>query len=395
MFRGTEAARTIGFFLDDVGGTGSRDPVNLSLAQQSSLAYFSLNHTRVPPNGWSGGGRFKTAYSGYDHSPSGEIVVMGYNGRPSYQGRFISRIPPAYPFPGDRNIAAYGPELYHEAMPAKPEMDLANALYELKDVPAMLRQRFLSNGLHAIGDYFLALKFGWEPLLRDTRSFYQMHRNMHKNLGQLLRDNGKPVRRRVRKSIPEVRTTLWDNRPNTIQGGLYPTLITHWYGDVSHTHSLAEHVQSLEVWLSARFRYYLPPKGGMTDWEWKNWMVARLYGLNPTPSTVYQAIPWSWLIDWFSTAGDAIANMDAGVADRLWSDYAYVMGHQQDYVQYTESGAFKLQGGGESVVTASAKWGYFSKERVPASPFGFFIKNEDLKPVQWEILGAIGSGRLR
>lgn len=122
-------------------------------------------------------------------------------------------------------------------------------------------------------------------------------------------------------------------------------------------------------------------------------MMARIYGLRISPGVVYNAIPWSWLLDWFTNAGDAVSNLDAGVADRLISDYAYVMGDQQDYLKTTSTGCFRIQGGGESTVTASAKWGFYSKERISASPFGFALNSGDPTPYQLSILASLAGSR--
>lgn len=391
MFGGTGKSQTIGYHLDDVYGSAWRGPKNVQLHDHRSLAYFSLNHKPVGRGGWSGGGRFKSAYSGFDHSPSGSIMVAGYNERPRYAGRFVAFVPPEYPFPIAKNLDEYGASLYNRARPTNPEMDLANALYELKDLPRMLKQRFEFNGLKDVFDFNLAVQFGWLPLLSDTRNFYQTHKVMHKRLQQLLRDNGKPVRRRVQG--PKIqKTTLLGETTGMDFPLLSPLLLTSSYGDSARNASKEEYVESLNVWFSGRFRFWLP-KGDFNDWRWTSRMMARIYGLRISPGVVYNAIPWSWLLDWFTNAGDAVSNLDAGVADRLISDYAYVMGDQQDYLKTTSTGCFRIQGGGESTVTASAKWGFYSKERISASPFGFALNSGDPTPYQLSILASLAGSR--
>jgi hypothetical protein len=124
-------------------------------------------------------------------------------------------------------------------------------------------------------------------------------------------------------------------------------------------------------------------------------MTGRLYGLNVTPGDVYAAMPWSWLIDWFTNAGDIISNLDAGVSDRMIMDYAYVMGTQRNFLRATCTGAFKATpDGGDAVATAVLEQGWVTKRRISATPFGFGVTEDSLTPGQLSILGALGGNKL-
>lgn len=122
-------------------------------------------------------------------------------------------------------------------------------------------------------------------------------------------------------------------------------------------------------------------------------MIARLYGLNVTPGVVYNAMPWSWLIDWFSNVGDNIENLDHGVADRLLADYAYLMGEQRDYIKYSAAQAYNGRDGATLVANSTATWGISHKRRYVASPFGFGLTEDDLTPNQAGILLSLAGSR--
>jgi len=355
--------------------------------------FFSENHLKAADGKYRSGGFFQTTKNRMEHRPSNDISVIRPGNGLAYSGRFIvddDLAKPSNPLLVD--LDSLGPAFYNAARPDKPVMGLANSIFELKDVPGMLRQRFLDGGFdHFFGSVYLAYKFGWAPLLSDVRKLYEAQRGIYSRLNQLLKDNGKPVNRRINGIKSEEKSLISEHR-----GGfppLYPAFVTQCYGSNSDTLIRKESIKRTREWFSGQFVYWLPPKGNMPDWEWRRWMIARLYGLNVTPGAVYKAIPWSWLVDWFSTAGDAVANMDAGVTARTISNYAYVMGHQEDIIRTTVTGSFMTSDTSSTLVTAVRDYGYDIKRRTAASPFGFNFLNKDLDPTQLQILAAIGATR--
>jgi hypothetical protein len=172
-------------------------------------------------------------------------------------------------------------------------------------------------------------------------------------------------------------------------GGCYPGLVTQYFpknGFSTITQSAGE-----RWWAEARFRYWLPE--GPRDVKWKRNMAARLYGLNPSPSVIYNAIPWTWLADWFSNAGDVVANLDVGVADRLAADYAYMMRSNYCRAQHCLTWHMKRKDGSllDFVSTTHSERSY--KTLIHGNPFGFSAK-DNLSGMQLSILGALGLSRI-
>jgi hypothetical protein len=307
----------------------------------------------------------------------------------TYQGRFVAEpITGSYGFPnGSVDASAYGATAYSRLKPTKPVTSGLNAIYELREVPDMLRQRFLSSGLAGIGNYWLALKFGWEPLLRDIRSLVEFQRKAEKKLKWLLEHNGKPVRQRV---------TLLDTSTNPVvgaktanYGALQPVLVTQYYAQ--QPTFVRKDWSSERVWASGRFRFWLPD--GPRDIAWTRRMLGRLYGLTPSPQVIYNMIPWSWLADWFTNAGDCLSILDAGVADRLAADYWYVMHEKSNSVSFDCWGKFFAPNGSTFELTASAISTQYWKYRTAGSPFGFNVNPNGLTPMQLSIIGALGLSR--
>jgi len=286
------------------------------------------------------------------------------------------------------DAAAYGAEAFAKMKPDKPDMSGAVSIYELKDVPGMLKQRFLLNGLHEIGDYYLASKFGWNQLLADTRNFVLTHMAAQDRLNQLLRDEGKSIRRSARIAASE------SYSPPNIGIGNYqqPTFVTYFYANGGSYRTQV--VQEDIIWASARFRYFLPP--GPRDVHWSRRMKGRIFGLNPTPKQVYNVIPWSWLFDWFTGLGNVLDNTTVNVVDRLAAETFYVMRHTEKRVVADLTSTYFKSGSLEQV-TANTSCTIRSgcKSRLKGDPFGFGIRQEDLSNSQLAILGALGLSRLR
>jgi hypothetical protein len=288
---------------------------------------------------------------------------------------------------GSSSPGAWSAEAWRKMRPDKPEMDLSLAIGELKDLPRQLKQRLSDSPLKNIGSYYLGLQFGWKPLLNDIVKLYYLQRNVEKRITQLLRDNGKPVRRRVNlysnvTELAKLTTTgynIWE-----------PILNTYYYrGDPSST---LTSTTTDRVWASARFRYWLPP--GPRDVRWRSSLKRELMGLTPSPSTVYNLVPWSWLVDYFSNVGDVIENLSAGVSDRLAADYFYVM-REATRTQRRQA-TIKLHDTDGNPVTfhGSSQVQRFEKSRIKGNPFGVTASEESLTGMQWSILGALGLSKL-
>jgi len=305
-----------------------------------------------------------------------------------YTGNFIASSP-GFPTQISGDGAAWGAQAYDKLKPTKPNFQALNAIYELRELPQLFKLNLERNFLHFQSDYFLAIQFGWEPLLRDIRNFVHLQRRAQKSLKWLIEHNTKPVRRK--KILLDTSADVSD-----ISGSSYsvinPTFVTQYYRkiptyrDVTRSHD--------RIWASARFRYWLPE--GPRDIDWTNKMLGRLYGHRVTPSVIYNMIPWSWLIDWFTNLGDVISNMDLGVADRLAADYFYVMREISTIRERTAYGYFYSDSTlrpFDFVVASSAQ--SINKTRLRGDPFGLSTNENDLNGMQIAILGALGLSRIR
>lgn len=320
-----------------------------------------------------------------------------------YSGGINVNIPyPAMPSGGVPDSRSA--EAWHKMKPTKPSWSGLNALAELRDLPRTLKQSFeiprkgyrtLSDKrrgrestlrLKDVADYHLAMQFGWLPLLSDCLSFYQAQKNLEKRIDWLVRNNGKPVR---------TSCSLTDgssDRTQTVTSSyghfqqVFPTSMYWMEPRATRTEWTSE-----RWWASARFRFHLPSgPGGVV---YKGAMRRALMGMRISPAVIYNAIPWTWLIDWFSNAGYLIENLDIGVADRLAADYCYIMRQVTNHRRIDVNGEFHFRGSSRPV-TAHATASASSMRRNLIAPFGPSVGQGNLSLTQLSILGALGISKI-
>jgi hypothetical protein len=125
-------------------------------------------------------------------------------------------------------------------------------------------------------------------------------------------------------------------------------------------------------------------------------MLARIFGLRPSPIVVYNAIPWTWLADWFVNAGDVVSNLSMGVADRLAADRFYIMQERGAWSKLESTCSFmRADTNDVNTVSGTASEVWAHKVRVKGDPFGLNTQPNQLTGMQLAILGALGLSRLR
>lgn len=316
------------------------------------------------------------------------------------------------------SVGARGAEAWNRMRPDKPDFSAATSLLELKDLVGPLKQG-LKNLISKVdfekslrranrksehqrtGNRHLEVQFGWLPLLGDIRNFVEAFEKRHKRFDKMLRDEGKPLHRRTEfagKYDKHTTSYTTATRNSTFVGNLvgqvYPTAVTQCYvSEVGDLTSTTRMTHKEKWWAEGQFRYLLPP-GPKTD-AWKAKMVRRIMGGYISPSTVYNLIPWTWLVDYFTDVGQMMEAISPGIADRLICDYAYVMATFEGETKYSDMSPW-LAGktGGVNMVEPSITKTFTIKMRYPASPFGFGLKMSDLNPTQVGILGALGLSKI-
>jgi hypothetical protein len=115
--------------------------------------------------------------------------------------------------------------------------------------------------------------------------------------------------------------------------------------------------------------------------------------LNLTPEVVWELLPWSWLIDWYSNVGDLLLNIVQQPDENRAARDAFLMRTTELNLVLNSIADFKVTLGGPFHDTWTVR--ITRKERVEASPFGFGLVGDDFSARQWSILAALGLSRLR
>lgn len=188
------------------------------------------------------------------------------------------------PDPSVANVTELGVDAFnkfHDQIPA--ETSLANFLYELRDIKGMIPKMERSITKTVSGN-FLGYEFGIKPFISDIKKFISVADTVNKRL-QYLRDTlGKTVPlSHSGKILNQGPTDLitWDALPGGWPGVYLTARLLNHTGTARFGAKLHQNLEGLSDLLSV-------PKG-----------IAAALGLNNPAAIVWEAIPYSFVVDWF------------------------------------------------------------------------------------------------
>jgi hypothetical protein len=419
-------SRKIGQFYDWYNG-GENPDGDYSTGASGIWGTMPINHThKKNENGvYVSGGDWLSYKRRFDTASETATVYRpgwgkAYKGRHHYGGDInTARLSDAELNVLMTSLRNKGAEAWSKMRPDQPDFSLATSLYELREVPRMLNIRTAEllakvRGARAMeraaarkerrsvrplyrkaGEWHLALQFGWVPLLSDIVNFSQAFDNKHKRLDQLIRDESRPVyRRRNISSPPDSRAEWKYTSSKPYISALGPVHVTQCYKYGQKGTQGWTDERTTKTWAVGQFRYLLPP-GPRTD-GWKAYMLRQIMGSRVTPSVVYNLIPYSWLVDYFTDLGKFVDAVSPGLAEVLTCDYAYVMRRVLIRRHYYASEVYVANKANTAHKRAHSHLFILDdvRMRVKATPFGFGLKESDLSLKQASLLGALGLSRL-
>lgn len=355
------------------------------------------NGTRLSLKGKSDvGGPFfsyKTSMSTptYDENHMKETFVSPYIQRrygPIYPSSFLHRssrdmaagVSPAVslsylPIHTPAELDALGATAVSRTLPNVPDSPLSTTVAELigGGLPSIIgKQALKERRLSSLGSEYLNFEFGIVPLVSDIQSLIESTQKFDEIIRQTKRDNKKLIRREVElvNDIKQHGTEVLNSQYT------YPS----WYRG---TNSITRTTRK-RVWFSGAYRYSYPLQLDGLSEQLRDF--DRVYGLVPNWSTAWNAIPFSWLVDWQANIGDVVTNASYLGKDGLELVYGYIMSE----TTYTRSETFS--GGG---ITTTCDLSFTVKHRRKANPFGFGVSLSSLTGKQSAILTALGLSRLK
>lgn len=321
-----------------------------------------------------------------------------------------------------------GANLYRNARPGNPVANLAQFLFELRDYPRMPRGLYRRlNNLRKFGDDYLNIEFGWKPFLLDMKRCYNLATVLDKRLGQLIAYNAKWIKRKRRKPPVVTTSTATQKFVLCINGheqvgaaeaarefladafelyfpGIGPFQIYDGAGLFSPSQCPVGNLErtisytlttAYQYRFTGEFFYYVPDIG---SWEWTQKATAALFGAYPTPEVLWEVLPWSWLINWFTNVGDLISNASVNAVENELSMNTYCYYDEitrLDVVSTISYPPYTDYGTKPGDYTASCSFQKATKVRKPATPYGFGVAYESLSTSQLAILAALGLSRQR
>lgn len=172
--------------------------------------------------------------------------------------------------------------------PNRSEISIANFLWELREFPSMLRDlgRVLQGRSRTsdIPGAHLAWQFGWAPLLSDLTTLWNLATEIEKTRRRFVRGN----QRKTMSGTLLDRRSLSYSTDTTGLGAAMPTITREW--DITH-----------KAWYTAHWTAATPLPPAMVGTYAQQ--MERALGLRQPASIIWNAIPWSFFIDYLVNVG--------------------------------------------------------------------------------------------
>jgi hypothetical protein len=218
-------------------------------------------------------------------------------------------VAPSKPEPNDNQMLSRG---LAQTNPNRPDIDLPLFIFELRDIPEMIREwgfailrtknRWtMPNGSDplrdvpaAAGSRYLEYKFGIEPVYNDLLKMLDFQSKVDKRIRSL---------RNLSEGVSTRHATVYSDTAEETSWS--SALLTGLYQETSRVRWRMR--TDRRYWVSTRWVTDMPlPE---SDAELKSLAYRLVFGVHGLSlDTLWNSLPWSWMIDWFSNVGDIVAS---------------------------------------------------------------------------------------
>lgn len=236
--------------------------------------------------------------------------------------------------------ADHATSLLTKSSPFHRDYSLSRNIAELKDLPrSILQLRQTSNDLKAVyssltgspklrarvfdlsskaasnipGEY-LSYHFGWKQLHKDLRELTELPEKISKKLNFLIRRSGKLTTFRNSK-------VLLDGESGFSSGYVYDNTNGDKEWSCTHSHRIS---RETEIRLAINATFDFPP---INVPHLRNRFFYDQVGLIPRFIDVYNIIPWTWLVDWFTGLGNYLELIEEINHDPLLINWGLITAH--------------------------------------------------------------------
>lgn len=267
--------------------------------------------------------------------------------------------------------------------PNRPKVDLPVSLAELRELPELIRDA----GYHALGrpnlvhatgkkaaKSILMASFGVAPIISDLLTLLNFANEVDKRekyLRELASSNGRRFRRKLR-------TESWTASESAVAFG-------SWVDIYVTPSTFKLNVEANRTyWFTARARIINPPSDREIHSLAFNSILGTQADLSTLTASLWELLPWSWLVDWFTTTGNIIAALRNGIT---WRYQDLCVMHRTDY---KTKGSFPTKSAHLTVSPASPEGKASVLHRaLPSVSIYPEFRTPYLTPVQWSILSSL------
>lgn len=191
--------------------------------------------------------------------------------------------------------------------PSNADFDTAVFAAELRDVPRLLSLAGATLSKFGANEY-LKYQYGWKPLISDIKKLIANTDKLQRRAAQISRLQRSLTTKR-RYDPPELRF-VGENLSESDHGLAISHKWTAWLHRWAVVNWIPEPPENDITLALAPFTRNLAPLDRAKQ---------ALYGLNVDGNTLWQAMPWSWLIDWGYNASDFLQSKQNVVGAKVGS----------------------------------------------------------------------------
>nr|UJQ85646.1 MAG: hypothetical protein 1 [Leviviridae sp.] len=193
-------------------------------------------------------------------------------------------------YPGEQSNAAYAAMAVARTNPNKPHVDIPVSLLELGDVARLIK---LSGDslINLLGNNYLRYQFGIKPIVRDVSNLIKFADLVHKRMADL---------ERLKKTSGLRKTVTLDTLSASQMNNGVVMQSTGGYFACSFETIGSRKIRGHTRWV---------PDVDFNTYDQREMLALAkrsVLGLEVSFSTLWEAMPWSWLIDWYTNIGDLL-----------------------------------------------------------------------------------------
>jgi hypothetical protein len=175
------------------------------------------------------------------------------------------------------------------------------------------------------GEY-VSYHFGWKQIVRDVLDLLDKPVRAAREVNRLMRRSGQPTTFRSFSKVA--------GKTTGSPGFDYPFRKPSQFSDTTETVHRRQH--ELRCVINATFDF---PKINVP--RFKEDLFFHKVGVNPMPTDIYNLVPWSWLVDWFTGLGNYVEAIDIINTDKSLINWGVLTGITKGEITTTHR--FKVQ----------------------------------------------------